>query len=128
MKSIDKEIFEVENRLHVREASIKRAALDTRRRTVKAMKSPVTIVAAVALGFLVAGRMGRRQPEQPAVSQETKEQTKGFALGTLLMTAATWFIRNQFGGPVGFAQFLLSKVRERGKAAATARPVERAAL
>jgi hypothetical protein len=45
----------------------------------------------------------RRQP---------KEQSKGLALGGLAMTAATWFIRNQFGGPAGLAQFVISKVRK----------------
>jgi hypothetical protein len=28
------------------------------------------------------------------------------------MTAATWFIRNQFGGPVGLAQFVVSRIRK----------------
>jgi hypothetical protein len=126
MKAIDREIFEVETRLHAREAALKRAAIDSRRRTFKALKSPVTIVGAALLGFVVAGRMGKRRAHEPAVSQETKEQTKGFALGTLLMTAATWFIRNQFGGPVGFAQFVLSKMKGRGKAAVRPQPVKTA--
>lgn len=118
MKSIDKEIFEVEQRLHMREASLKRNAVATRQRSVKALMSPVSIVAAVALGFVVAGGVGRRKGKAnaPAVSKETKEQSKGFAVGGLLMTAATWFIKNQFGGPVGLANFVISKVRK-GKAA-----------
>ena len=118
MKSIDKEIFEVEQRLHMREASLKRNAVETRQRSVKALMSPVSIVAAVALGFVVAGGVGRRKAKAsaPAVSKETKEQSKGFAVGGLLMTAATWFIKNQFGGPVGLANFVISKVRK-GKAA-----------
>jgi hypothetical protein len=28
------------------------------------------------------------------------------------MTAATWFIKNQFGGPVGLARYVVSKVRK----------------
>ena len=63
MKSIDKEIFEVEQRLHMREASLKRNARETRQRTVKALMSPVSIVGAVALGFLVAGGVGAAQGE-----------------------------------------------------------------
>jgi hypothetical protein len=31
------------------------------------------------------------------------------------MTAATWFIRNQFGGPVGLARFVASKIRRNEK-------------
>lgn len=114
MKSIDAEIYELEQRLHLREAAIKHEARELRTRSAKALMSPVSIVAAVALGFLVAGRAGRRKARrhEPAVSQETKEQGKGFALGGLAMTAATWFIRNQFGGPVGLAHYVLSKIKK----------------
>jgi len=113
MKSIDREIFEVEQRLHMREALIKQTARDARTRSLKALASPASLVGAVALGFLVAARVGRRRAGAPAVSRETKERGKGFALGTLAMTGATWFIRSQFGGPVGLAQFVLARIRNR---------------
>jgi len=114
VKSIDAEIFEVERRLHLREAALKAETRALRTRTLSALKSPVTVVAAVAAGFLVAGGVGRRRARRnaPAVSRQTKEQSKGFAVGGLLMTAVTWFIKNQFGGPVGLARFVLSKVRK----------------
>jgi len=114
MKSIDKEIFEVEQRLHMREAAIKRNAVQTRQRTVKVMMSPVSIVAAVALGFLVAGGVGRKRAKsnEPVLAQDTKEQTKGFAVGGLLMTSVMWFVKHQFGGPVGLARFVVSKIRK----------------
>lgn len=114
MKSIDAEIYEVEQRLHLREAAIKSGARELKTRGTRALMSPASIVVAVALGFIVAGSVGRRKARRnaPVVSQETKEQTKGFALGGLLMTAATWFIKNQFGGPVGLAQFVVSKIRK----------------
>jgi len=115
MKSIDAEIYEVEQRLHLREAVIKSETRELKTRAARALMSPASIVAAVALGFVVAGTVGRRRATRgaPAVSQETKEQGKGFAVGGLLMTAATWFIKNQFGGPVGLAQFVVSKIRSR---------------
>lgn len=114
MKSIDAEIFEVERRLHLREAALRDETRALRTRTLSALKSPVTIVAAVAAGFLVAGGVGRRRARRnaPAISRQTKEQSKGFAVGGLLMTAVTWFIKNQFGGPVGLARFVISKVRK----------------
>jgi hypothetical protein len=114
MKSIDAEIFEVEQRLHLREAALKSEARELKQRSARALMSPVSIVGAVAAGFLVAGGLGRRRARRnaPAVSKETKEQSKGFAVGGLLMTAVTWFIKNQFGGPVGLAQFVVSKVRK----------------
>lgn len=114
MKSIDAEIYQLEQRLHLREAAIRGDARELKSRSARALMSPASIVAAVALGFLVAGGIGRRKARRnaPAVSQETKEQTKGFALGGLIMTAATWFIKNQFGGPVGLAQFVVSKIKK----------------
>lgn len=114
MKRIDQEIYEIEQRLHRREASLKATAQLTKQRSVKALMSPVSIVAAVALGFLVAGGVGRRAGA-PAVSRRTKERGKGFAVGGLLMTAATWFIRNQFGGPVGLANFVVHKIRNKNQ-------------
>jgi hypothetical protein len=119
MKDIDKEIYEVEQRLHVREALIKQTAVETKRATIRSLKSPLAIGGAVVLGFLVAGRIARpKTRKEPAVSPETKEQSKGFALGTLLMTGATWFIRSQFGGPVGLAQWALAKMKGRGQVGA----------
>lgn len=112
MKSIDKEIFEIEQRLRLREAAIKQAAREAKQRSVKALTSPATIAGALALGFVVAGGLGRRRAKGQALSQETKEKSKGFALGSLLMTGAMWFVRNQFGGPAGLAHFVLSKTKK----------------
>lgn len=123
MKSIDAEIFEVEQRLSTRKAALGRTASETKQRALQAMVSPVALVGAVALGFVVAGGIARRKARGPGVSEQTKEQSKGFALGTLLMTGATWFVRSQFGGPVGLAQFVLSKLRG-SRSAATAEPAQ----
>lgn len=116
MKSIDAEIFEVEKRLHAREAAIKRESRELKTRTAKALMSPVTIVAALALGFVVAGSAARRKARAPIAyrdrRKQPKESSKGFALGGLLMTGATWLIRSQFGGPAGLAQFVISRMRK----------------
>lgn len=122
MKSIDAEIFEVERRLHAREAAIRREGRELRQRGTRALISPATIVGALALGFVVAGTAARRRARAPLKyrdrRRQPKEQSKGLALGGLAMTAATWIVKNQFGGPVGLAQFVLSKVgknRNRGQ-------------
>jgi hypothetical protein len=115
MKSIDAEIFEVERRLHTREAAIRSESRELRQRGARALMSPVTIVGALALGFVVAGAAARRRAREPLKYRDRRRQpkeSKGLALGGLAMTAATWFIRNQFGGPAGLAQFVLSKVRK----------------
>lgn len=116
MKSIDAEILAVERRLHGREASLRRNAAALKHRGLKVLMSPVAIGGAVALGFVVAGAIGRREAEPAPFwkrlgRSETKQKGKGVALGSVLMTAAMWFVRQQFGGPVGLAQFVLSKIR-----------------
>jgi len=123
VKSIDKEIFEVENRLQLHQAVIRQTVSAARQRTVQTLKSPVMLVGAVALGFLVAGGAGRRRAKGPMLSRRSrdKEQAKGFALGGLLMTAATWFLRSQFGGPVGLAHAVLSRIKNK-KTSGTAPP------
>jgi len=116
MKSIDAEIFELERRLHAREAAIRREGRELRQRGTRALISPVSIVGALALGFVVAGAAARRRAREHLKyrdrRRQPKEGSKGLALGGLAMTAATWFVKNQFGGPVGLAQFVLSKVRK----------------
>jgi hypothetical protein len=118
MKSIDAEIFEVERRLHQREAAIRSEGRELRQRGARALMSPVTIVAALALGFVVAGAAARRRAREPLKYRDRRRQpkegqSKGLALGGLAMTAATWFIRNQFGGPVGLARFVASKIAKK---------------
>ena len=117
MKSIDAEILEIERRLHTREAAIRREGRELKQRGARALMSPVSIVAAIALGFVVAGSAARRRARQPLKyrdrRRQPKEQSKGLAIGGLAMTAATWVIKNQFGGPVGLAQFVASKVRKK---------------
>ena len=96
MKSIDAEILQVERRLHMREAAIKREASQLKARSARALMSPVTIVAALALGFVAAGTAARRKARAPLQyrdrRKQPKEQSKGFALGGLLMTAVTWIV------------------------------------
>jgi hypothetical protein len=117
MKRIDAEILEVERRLHEREAAIRRESRELRRRGARALMSPVTIVGALALGFVVAGTAARRRAREPLKyrdrRRQPKEHTKGLALGGLAMTAVTWLVKNQFGGPVGLAQFVASKIRKK---------------
>jgi hypothetical protein len=126
MKSIDAEIAAVEERIAARKVLLRHTAATAKQRAAKRLGPPALIAGAVVLGLvavrIVRGRKRKAAPE-PMVAEDTKEQTKGFALGTLLMTGATWFLRSQFGGPVGLAQFVLSKVRER-RSPATAEPAD----
>lgn len=127
MKRLDAEIFEVENRIVMRKRAIEREAAVARSKASQKLASPVVLAGAAALGFVAARSLGpqRRRARRRKAVQETKEQGKGFALGTLLMTGVTWVIRTQFGGPVGLAQFVIGKLKERdGRPAATAAPAQ----
>jgi hypothetical protein len=123
MKSIDAEIAAVEQRIGQRKVALAYHTRAARRRAAKNMVPPLALVGTVAAGFFIAGLARGRRDRRAAPAQDTREQGKGFALGTLLMTGAPWFMRSQFGGPVGFAQFVLSKVRG-GRSPATAVPAE----
>ncbi|HEX6319168.1 MAG TPA: hypothetical protein VFZ84_09845 [Burkholderiales bacterium] len=125
MKRIDAEIAAVEERIGRRKAVLGHTASAVRQRTLQRMASPAVLAGALALGFVVAGGFARRKAKAPAPDRRKsdKVQPKGFALGTLLMTGATWFVRSQFGGPVGLANFVLAKVRDR-RSPATAVPAQ----
>ena len=116
MKRIDAEIFEVEQRMHEREAAIKQGVRELRSRGTRALMSPMTIGAVLVLGVVAVGAAARRKATAPVRHRDRRKQTgepsKGFALGGVLMTAATWFVKNQFGGPVGLARFVISKVHK----------------
>jgi hypothetical protein len=125
MKRIDAEIAAVEQRISAHKMALAYAASAAKQRAVKRLTSPAMLIGAVALGFLAAGMARRRRKAAPAPDRRkaNRQQGKGFALGTLLTTGATWLVRSQFGGPVGLAQFVLSKVRS-SRPAATAVPAE----
>ncbi|HEX6319961.1 MAG TPA: hypothetical protein VFZ84_13985 [Burkholderiales bacterium] len=122
MKRIDAEIAAVEERIAARKVLLRHTASATRQRAAKRLGPPALLAGAVLLGLVAVRFVRGRKNAEPVVAQETKQQGKGFALGTLAMTGATWFIRSQFGGPVGLAQFVLSKVRRDRRSPATAVP------
>jgi hypothetical protein len=126
MKRIDAEIAAVERRIGARKVAIAYAADTAKQRASSKLRSPAMLgVGAVALGLVVLKvvRGRRRSADVPQRRSIDREQTKGFALGTLLMTGATWLVRSQFGGPVGLAQFVLAKVRQ-SRSPATAAPAQ----
>jgi hypothetical protein len=111
MKSIDKEIYEVEQRLHEREARIERTLDELKLRSARAARSPAAIGGAVALGAVIVGLGARRAARKPAVPDRRRRQSGPSKIGALAMAGVSWLIRSQFGGPAGLAQFVLSKVK-----------------
>jgi len=119
----DQEIFEVEKRIALRRAQLKRHAGDARTRATHALASPIALIAAAGIGFLLANSFARRQKEPPHPERRKSDHLKaakatGFA--GILSTGAMWLIKAKYGSPVNAAQALLQKFSSR-KAPTSAR-------
>lgn len=109
----DQEIYEVERRIAERRHRVEAVARATGHQAMKALTSPVALIGAAALGFLVASRVQHRKHERShGLSKETKEKAKGGAIVSIGMAAASWLIKSQFGSPMQMAQFFLSKIKK----------------
>ena len=104
---LDDEILQVEHRIVDRKGRLTRAGREAGKRTLDVLASPVTLAGALALGFAIGGRFGRRREKPPA--RRSADRTKLTSIAGLLMSGAMWLVRHQFGGPVGLAQFLVEK-------------------
>ena len=111
----DQEIYEVEKRIAERRHRVEQSFRQTGRATLRAMTSPAALVGAAVAGFLIAGGWQRRRAHQPEhhMSYSDKKAAKASVWSGLAMTALTWFIKSQYGGPVDMAKFVLGKMRSR---------------
>ena len=111
----DQEIYEVEKRIAERRQRVEAFAKQTGRSTMRALTSPWALAGAAVIGFLAAGGIQRRhshpQP-QHRMSAADKKAAKASAFSGLAMTAATWFIKSQFGSPVAMAQYFLARLKK----------------
>ena len=109
----DQEIYEVEKRIADRRHRVETAARQTGRATLRALTSPAALAGAAVVGFLLAGgwqRSHRAKPEHH-MSYSDKKAAKASVWSGLGMTALTWFIKSQFGGPVDMAKYFLGKMK-----------------
>ena len=112
----DNEIFEVEQRIAGRRAQLARHSREAGRRTLQALASPAALIGAAALGFFVAGGLARRRQEPPHPERRKSDHTKAAkatGLAGVLVPAAMWFVRAQWGSPVKLAQVMLEKFQRR---------------
>jgi hypothetical protein len=109
----DNEIFEVESRIAAHRAQLKRSARETKARALQKMASPGALAAAAALGFLAAAAMARRN-RKPSHPERRKSDhlkaAKATGIAGMLLPAAMWLVRAQWGSPVRAAQVLLEKM------------------
>jgi hypothetical protein len=114
---LDDEILQVESRIVGRKQLIAREGRVTGKRVLDGLASPVTIAGALALGFAVGGGLGRRREKPPARRADDRTaKAKASGVAGLALSGAMWFVKHQFGGPVGLARFLAEKFKRRGAA------------
>lgn len=112
---LDDEIVQIEHRIAGRKTQLTRVGRVTGKRGLDVLASPVTIAGALALGFAVGGGLGRKREKPPARRAEDKTaKAKVGGIAGLALSGAMWFVKHQFGGPVGLARFLAEKFQKRG--------------
>ena len=108
----DQEIYEVERRIALRRSQFTRHSKEATARAMQALASPVALVAAAAIGFIVAGGFSRKPKEPPHPERRKSDHmkaAKATGIAGVLLPAAMWFVRAQWGSPVQAAQALLQK-------------------
>ena len=126
----DQEIFEVERRIALRRAQLKRHAGEAKARTTRALASPVALLVAAGAGFVLANKFASRRREPPHPERRKSDHTKAAkatGLAGLLTTGLMWYVRAQYGSPVRAAQALLQKFSSRKTSTSAPSDVRRAA-
>jgi len=120
----DQEIYEVEKRIAERRQRVEQSFRQTGRATLRAMTSPAALVGAAVAGFLIAGGWQRKRQShgEHHMSYSDKKAAKASVWSGLAMTALTWFIKSQYGGPVDMAKFVLGKIKSRNQASPAITP------
>jgi hypothetical protein len=109
---LDDEIYQVESRIVGRKQLLAREGRETGRRALDGLASPLTLAGALALGFAVGGGLWRRKEKPPQRRRDDRlARAKASGIVGLAMSGAMWFIKHQFGGPVGLAKFISSKLQ-----------------
>jgi hypothetical protein len=119
----DREIFEVEQRLARRRAQVKHEARQAGQAAMQKLASPVALLAAAGIGFVLANSFARRRREPPHPERRKSDhlkKAKATGIAGVLTTGAMWLIKAQFGSPLNAASALLEKFSRR-KAATSAR-------
>jgi hypothetical protein len=112
----DKEIYEVEQRIALRRSQFGRHSREAGNRALQALASPLALAGAAALGFFAAGGFSRKQKEPPHPERRKSDHlkaAKATGLAGLVIPAAMWFMRAQYGSPVHFAQAMLEKFKRK---------------
>lgn len=111
----DHEIYEVERRIASRRSQVVRHSKDAGRRAMQALASPAALIGAAALGFFVAAAVAKRQQKPPHPERRKSDHTKAAkatGLAGILLPAAMWLVKAQWGSPVNAAQAFLERFQK----------------
>jgi hypothetical protein len=123
---IDREVYEVEERIARRRAEIGLVARATGQRAMQSLASPATLGAAVAVGFVAGGLMRRRRRKNTKFVERRRVAHAGAkktGIAGLLATGAMALVKARYGTPVALAQMLLERMRKPAHAPAPAHGV-----
>jgi hypothetical protein len=109
MKTIDREIHDIERRMARRRHEVADTARAAQQRAKRKLLSPTGLAAAAGVGFVVTSLLLRRKPTVVQVPQG--KAGKAASLLGVLMPIGLAIVRAQFGSPAGLAQFVLSKMQ-----------------
>jgi hypothetical protein len=126
----DQEIYELEQRLALRRSQLVRHSKDAGRRAMQALASPAALIGAAALGFFVAAAVAKREHKPKHPERRKSDHTKAAkvtGLAGILLPAAMWFVKAQWGSPVAAAQAVLQKLQNRKPSASPRTDSPRAA-
>jgi hypothetical protein len=91
---------------------------------MQALASPLALVAAAAVGFIAASAFARRNQSPPHPERRKTDHVKAAkrtGVAGMLLPAAMWLVRAQWGSPARAAQALLENFgkRKQRRSAAT---------
>ena len=108
----DQEIFDLEKRLAQRRAQLGHDAHQAGHLAMQKLTSPVALIAAAGIGFLLANSFARRRREPPHPERRKDDhlkKAKATGIAGILTTGLMWVIKAKYGSPVQAAQALLQK-------------------
>ena len=108
----DQEIFEVEQRLARRRTQVKHDVQQAGHLSMQKLASPVALLAAAGIGFVLANSFARRRREPPHPERRKDDhlkKAKATGIAGILTTGLMWVIKARYGSPVQAAQALLQK-------------------
>lgn len=111
MKTIDREIHDIERRMARRRHEVADTARAARQQATRRLLSPAGLAAAAGIGFVVTSLLMRRRA--PVLQVPAGKAGKAAGLLGVLMPIGLALVRAQFGSPAGLAQFVLAKMQQK---------------